>query len=78
VHLGEILDQAGEIIKGVGALRMAGDLDDLGGRQPGADPGPFLLDPAAESGDLFFPGGILGGFEVLDLLFQRKDIFFKP
>jgi hypothetical protein len=77
VHLGEILDQVGNVIEGVRTLRVAGDLHDLGGRQSGADSGPFVLDLLTERSDFIVFGGVFGDFEVGDLAPERQDILLE-
>ncbi len=77
VHLGEILDQAGDVVQGVGTLGMTGDLDDLGGGELRADPGPLHLDLGPEARYLLFPQRVFRDLELVDLPPQGQDAFFQ-
>ena len=73
VDLQEILGQGLDIVQGIGPLRVAGDLDDLGRGQIGLDLGPFRLDLAAEGGDFLGRAGLAGQQDRVDLLLEIED-----
>ncbi len=72
----KILNQVGDVVQGVRSLGMAGDLDDLGSRQPWGNPGPFFLYLGPEAGDLVFFAGVFGRLQAVDLLFKGENFFF--
>jgi hypothetical protein len=77
VDLDEILEEIIYIIQRVRPLGMAGDLDDLPGGELRADLGPLLFDLLAELGDLLLFPRIFPRLELIDLVFELKDIFLE-
>jgi hypothetical protein len=73
VDLGEVLHEQVDVVQGIGALGVAGDLDDLVRGQVGVDLVPFLLDLAAEGGDLVPGAGLGGQGQDVDLLLEQGD-----
>ena len=49
----------------------------MDGREARADPGPFLFDLEAKSGDLLFGRRVLFSLELFDLLLELDDGLFQ-
>ena len=71
------LNRIGEIIQRVGPLGVAGELDDVNGRQLRGDLRPLPLDLETEGGDLLFLRRVVALLERVDLLLELDDGLFQ-
>ena len=77
MHLHEIREQVREIVQRIRPLGVAGELDDVDGRQLRGDLRPLLLDLEAESGDPLLLRRVVALLESVDLLLELDDGLFQ-
>jgi hypothetical protein len=77
VHLHEVLEEEGDVVQGVRAFGVAGDLDDVDGGHPGDDLGPFLLDLPPELGDAVLLVEVVALGDGVDLFLEGQDALFQ-
>jgi hypothetical protein len=56
---------------------VAGDLDNMGRRQPWGNLGPFLLYLSPETGNLILFAGVISRVEFINPAFKGKNVLFK-